>query len=48
MLINIILGQMKSKKKDDPDGAEDDDDDKGEKKVFSNQRLLTPKMKKLM
>jgi len=39
---------MKAKKKDDADGADDDDGTKGEKKVFSNQRLLTPKMKKLM
>lgn len=38
---------MKAKKKDDADGA-DDEEAKGEKKVFSNQRLLTPKMKKLM
>ena len=39
---------MKAKKKDDADGVDDDDGTKGEKKVFSNQRLLTPKMKKLM
>jgi len=39
---------VKAKKKDDADGADDDDGTKGEKKVFSNQRLLTPKMKKLM
>ena len=40
---------MKSKKKDETEGVQDDDaDESGEKKVFSNQRLLTPKMKKLM
>ena len=39
---------MKTKIKDDANEADDDDGTKGEKKVFSNQRLLTPKMRKLM
>jgi hypothetical protein len=40
--------QVKAAKKNDVDGVDDEDGAKGEKKVFSNQRLLTPKMKKLM